>query len=439
MEGKKGPIQLGRASGLIEDLLVRWCPLFSAAVILGVSALAENEPTAAQLIDTILREPLSTTSPKVKSYEAEMEVGGLRMIFRYAQPYGSAVQVVDSRDGVPVFFATGGQMAFYDTLASSVLLVTNQYVKVRIHGKFSPEPGQSGIFLDLGMTGDPKQMEGRVEFARKFKPPNLQAEIRNLGGEKYELKCIIPRPNQSTGKPTDLKGGAVVDWPSGELPYHSLHVEVEGLMRFHVRSVNQQIPESSFRFPLEALTQSGLPIQRISLEDSDQVIQVIGIVGPNVSVRRILGLSDPQNAREEFRKICQKAIAISQDNQVKRAMTDPAAVEAMLSKMSPEEWEGTRAQYYADLSKKDFDSRRQNPVFRAELAKMIAADMGKPLDGEKGVGASAADWVQALTKSYVRVAASIDQLDLEALRAKDQEIADQLRKVFALEAGLNKH
>jgi len=86
---------VGRGTDLPENQnMGRW-PLFLVGVLLASSALPQKEPTAGQLLEAILREPLSTTNAAVKSYQAEVQTSGMRVVFRYAKPHRTAVWVAD--------------------------------------------------------------------------------------------------------------------------------------------------------------------------------------------------------------------------------------------------------------------------------------------------------------------------------------------------------
>lgn len=409
--------------------------LFFAVLILWVCpGQAEVPPTVDQILASILREPLSTTNPAVKSYEAEMVSMGLRASFWYMQPHGTALWVIDARDGTPVMALADGKMAIYDPMASTVLLATNMYGGLKFTSRSSKEPGKSAVNFHFTAQSDPALAVGEIQLPPKIESTNFRAELKPMGEGRYEVRGSDTRTNPKTGETMSWSFMGLTDWPPREVPYRSLEIRGGRFLDLTVKSVNEPIPQSCFRFPMQALLTSGLPVRQASMEATNEISQIASRVTINISLRRALGAGDPQKAKEALREICQAFGKIDVARDIDRLYGDSQATEKMLEGMTPEQWESVRSRSYADLSPEELEKRRQDPAFRRQMAEQMVANMSKPMQTEKGPGPSPREYLKGMNAGLADVAKTLDQIDVEALQARDKKIAAQLRAAFELEA-----
>jgi hypothetical protein len=398
-----------------------------------VVAIAETPPTLDQLIDVALQTPLATTNPVIKSYEVESECMGMRASFWYTAPHRTALWVLDSKDGTPILAAADGMVAFYDTIASNVLLITNMYGALNFSSHYSQKPGKSSVKFGYDLQGDPTNLRGEILLPRKIESTNFRAELRPLGVERYEVRGTDSRTNPMNGQTMKWTFSVVADWPPQEIPYRSLEFRGEPLLMLTVKSVNEAIPASAFQFPLQALLTSGLPIRRLALTDTNGMCQMFSLLTVNLRVRQALRIEDPEKARESLRSICKDFSGKDTGSEIDRLFKDPAGVEKMLAEMSPENWESTRTKLFPDLSPQEFNERRKDPAFLKELAAKIATGISKPIDEKTGQGTTYLDFMKVMTASFTEEGRKLDQLDLVALQERDRKIASQLRQAFQLE------
>jgi len=417
-----------------ENFRMRFCSLFLAGALLAGVGRGEKPPTTDELMDAVLREPLSTTNPAVKSYEAEIVSMGLRASFWYTQPHRTALWVIDAQDGTPVMALADGKVAIYDPMASTVLLATNMYAGLQFTSKSSKEPGKSGVNFHISVQSDPTQAVGGIQLPRKIESTNFRAELQPMGEGRYQVRGLDTRSNPKTGETMTWTFTGLTDWPPREVPYRSLEIRGMKFLNLTVKSVNEPVAESCFQFPTQALLTSGLPVRQFSMEQTNEISQIAGMIMVNLNLRRALSLGDPQKAREALREVCRTFGQIDAGKEIDRLYGDSKSTEAMLAGMTPEQWESTRAKLYADLSREEFEKKRQDPAFRKELAEKIVAGMAQPMETGTGQGPTAKEYLKGMTVSLAEVAKSLDQIDVEALQAKDKKIAAQLRQAFQLEA-----
>ena len=274
-----------------------WCGL----------SLAEDPPTADQVLAAVLRQPLSTTNPAIQSYEAEIEMGamGMRYSFWYKQPDRTALWVIDIHDGTPVMVATGGTLAVYDTLSSTIFLMTNKYASLEFKSKYSDEPGKSSINMGAGFSSHPTGAKGEIQLPPMVVFSNFPKEFRPKGGGAYEVRTSCTRKNPKTGESFSWSFSAVTDWPTVAVPYRVMEMRGAPLVSVFVKSVNQPMAEGYFQFPLQGLLTSGLPVRRISAGDINETRQITSLMTANVGIRRALNTQDPQKAKQEIQKYCQ--------------------------------------------------------------------------------------------------------------------------------------
>jgi len=407
---------------------------FAVLIMLAFRGYAELNPTTDEVVQAILRKPLSTTDPAVKSYEMELVSMGLRASFWYQQPHRTALWVIDAQDGTPVMALADGKVAIYDPMASTVLLATNMYGGFIFTSKSSKEPGQSGVNFQFCVQSDPTQAVGEIQLPPKIESTNFRAELKPAGEGRYEVRGSDTRTNPKTGQTMSWNFQGLTDWPPQDFPYRSLEIRGERFLSLTAKSVNEPIPESCFQFPMQALLTSGLPVRRVSMEATNEISQIASMLMVNLNLRRALSQKDPQKVREALRKICQTFGKIDMEREIDRLYGDSKATEKMLEEMTPEQWESIRAQRYADLSAEEFAKRRKDPAFRTELAEKIVADMSKPMETEKGPGPSPKEYLKGMNAGLAEAARTLDQIDVEALQARDRKIAAQLRAAFELEA-----
>jgi hypothetical protein len=398
-----------------------------------VVAIAETPPTVDQLIDAAFQTPLATTNPVITSYEVESECSGVRASFWYTAPHRTALWVLDSKDGTPILAAADGMVAFYDTIASNVLLITNMYGALNFSSHYSQKPGKSSVKFGYDLQGDPTNLRGEILLPRKIESTNFRAELRPLGVERYEVRGTDSRTNPMNGQTMKWTFSVVADWPPQEIPYRSLEFRGEPLLMLTVKSVNEAIPASAFQFPLQALLTSGLPIRRLALTDTNGMCQMFSLLTVNLRVRQALRIEDPEKARESLRSICKDFSGKDTGSEIDRLFKDPAGVEKVLAEMSPENWESTRTKLFPDLSPQEFNERRKDPAFLKELAAKIATGISKPIDEKTGQGTTYLDFMKVMTASFTEEGRKLDQLDLVALQERDRKIASQLRQAFQLE------
>ena len=385
-------------------------------------------------MQAVLREKLSTTNAAVKSYEAEIVSMGLRASFWYQQPHRTALWVIDAQDGTPVMALADGKMAIYDPLASTVLLATNMYGGLTFTSKSSKEPGKSGVNFQFNVQSDPTQAVGEIQLPPKIESTNFRAELKPMGEGRYEVRGSDTRTNPKTGETMSWSFMSLTDWPPREVPYRSLEIRGGKFLNLTVKSVNEPISESCFRFPMQALLSSGLPVRQVSMEATNEISQIASRVTININLRRALSVGDPQKAKESLREICQAFGKIDVGREIDRLYGDRQATEKMLEEMTPEQWESIRAQRCADMSPEEFEKRRKDPAFRRELAEKIVAGMSTPMEMEKGQGPTPKEYLKGLNAGLADVAKTLDQVDVAALQARDKRIAAQLRQAFQLES-----
>ena len=401
--------------------------------LLSATLLAESQPTVDELMQVVLSQPVSTTNPAVKSYETEMDCMGVRANFWYQQPHRTALWVMDARDGTPVMAAADGTVAIYDTLRSTVLLITNQYAGLQFTSSYSKVPGKSGVNFCFNIQGNPREVNGEIKLPSKAGYRQFPATFKSLGGNLYELQGSDTRENPKTGESTAWTFRGVTDWPQGTVPYRSLEIRGGQFLNLTVKSVNERIPDTYLQFPAQALLTSGLPVRRLSSDSSQDMSRLIGFLMANLSIRHALSLGDPQKAKEALQGICKEFAKTDASRSVDKLYGDTKATEKMLAEMTEEQWESTRAQLFADLSPQEFAKRRQDPAFLKSLAEKIVAGMSKPIETNQGTGPTLKDTTKDMMASFEGISKQLDNLDIEALRAKDQKIASQLRQAFQLE------
>lgn len=407
---------------------------FAVLILLACLGQAQPPPTTDEVMQAVLREKLSTTNPAVKSYEAEIVSMGLRANFWYAQPHRTALWVIDARDGTPVMAVADGKLAIYDPMASTVLLATNMYGSLIFTSRSSKEPGKSGVNFQFNVQSDPTQAVGEIQLPSKIESTNFRAELKPAGDGRYEVRGSDTRTNPKTGEKMTWSFLGLTDWPPRDVPYRSLEIRGGRFLDLTVKSVNEPMAESCFQFPMQALLTSGLPVRQVSMEATNEISQIASRITINVSLRRALSMEDPQKAKETLREICQAFSKIDVGREIDRLYSDRQATEKMLEAMTPEQWESIRAQHCADISPEEFEKRRNDPAFRKDLAEKIVAGMSKPIVTEKGQGPPLREYLKGMNAGLADVAKTLDQIDLEALRATDKKIAAQLRQAFQLEA-----
>lgn len=413
-------------------LRMRWTVPFLAG-ILAVTAFAGTPPTVDEVMDAVLRTPLATTNPAVKSYETEMSSGGLRASFWYTHPHRTALWVIDAQDGTPVLATADGMVAIYDTMASTVVLITNLYGGLKFSSHSSKEPGKSGVNFNFNLQSEPTNAQGEILLPRKIESTNFRAELRPLGQGRYEVRGSDSRINPKNGETMAWTFTGLTDWPPRDIPYRSLEIRGGRYLNLTVKSVNETIPASCFEFPLQALLSSGLPIRRLSMVATNDIARMAGLLMANLSVRQALQMEDPEKTRESLRSICKDFTGADAGREIEHLFSDPASVEKMLAEMTAEQWESTRAKLFPDLSPQEFDQRKKDPAFRKQMAEKIVAGMARPIDQETGQGPTYKDYLKGLTAGFAETARNLEKLDVKALQARDRKIAAQLRQAFQLE------
>lgn len=406
--------------------------------------MAESQPKAEEVLKSMLRQPLESTNPAVQSFEAEVEVGSMktRYCIWYSTPQRATLKIIDANDGTPLVVAAEGMVAFYDSYASCVVLFTNRWPELKLICKSLKESGKSSVNFGCGFASHPSKAGGELQFPdwSKIKLKNFQTDLRSASSGKYEIRASCQKIDNETGKKTELIFTGVTDWPAREIPFRSAEFCVPGAINVKVRSVNEPIPEFRFRFPLQALLTSGLPVRRVSADDKNADRELANLT-TLVYLRQLLLVGNSQEAKAKTRNFL-KSLAGSDPgkwaDQIYRDRLksigdftgNPEALEKMLSQLPPEQWEQIRVQFYSDLAPEEFTRQRQSYSFRKELIEKVrswSAQFNKDYDKviKEGIDLN----IYALTDA----ATKLDSLDIEALRAKDQKIASQLRQAFQLE------
>ena len=439
-------IKLGLVTDRLEYSKMRyWIFVLLGFFWCGVS-LAEGQPAADQVLASILRQPLATTNPAIQSYEAEIEVGtmGMRYSFWYQKTNGTALWVVDTQDGTPVLVATEGTLAVYDTLSSTIFLMTNKYACLEFKSKYSNEPGKSSINMDAGFSSHPTWAKGEIQLPPMVVFSNSSPELKPKGGGVYEVRVSSTSRLHQIGETLTWSFIGVADWPAKDVPYRNMELRGAPFVSVLVKSVNQPMATGYFQFPLQGLLTAGLPVRRIPAGDTNETSQITSLMTANFRIRQALHSGNPQKAKEDIQKYCQslssetgeqKLLQISEDalHEYKRLRGDPQAWEKILSEVPEEQWESIRLSQYASLSSEEFAKKRMNLAFRKELADKIVAELAEGAQKMDGQGANPEDTILGIMRGYKDAASRLDNIDLEALRVKDQKIAAQLRQAFQLE------
>jgi len=412
----------------------------------GVS-LAEGQPAADQVLASILRQPLATTNPAIQSYEAEIEMGtmGMRYSFWYQKTNGTALWVVDSQDGTPVLVATEGTLAVYDTLSSTIFLMTNKYVSMEFKAKYSDEPGKSSVNMGVGYSSDPSGAKGEIQLPTPLVFTNPPPKLEPKGKGVFEVRCSVARKVPTADVPVTWFFSGVTDWPAKDIPYRAMEMRGAPYLNVLVKSVNQPIPESYFRFPMQELLTAGLPVRRISSGITDETSQITSLMVANAFIRRALTGQDPENAKQAIQKFCQSLNSETGKQKLQQALgetlqeykkrsEDPQTWEKILSAVTEEQWESMRLANYPDLSSEEFAKKKTNSEFRKQLAAKIVTELDGEAKKQDGQGSAPEETISGVIRGYQDVAKRLDRIDLEAIRAKDQKIAAQLRQAFQLEA-----
>ena len=224
-------------------------------------------------------------------------------------------------------------------------------------------------------------------------------------------------------------------------------VEMRGApyLNVMIKSVNQPIAADYFQFPLQGLLAAGLPVRRILSRVTDETSQIVDLMMANLFIRKALNSQDPQKAKQEIQRYCQglnseagkqQLHQASEEamNMYKKMSGDPQSWDKILSEITEEQWESIRLSEYTNLSSEDFAQKRMNPAFRKELADNIVAGLAKGAQKKDGQGVTPEETISGMIRGYKEAARRLDNIDLEALRAKDQKMAAQLRHAFQLEA-----
>lgn len=412
----------------------------------GVS-LAEGQPAADQVLASILRQPLATTNPAIQSYEAEIEMGtmGMRYSFWYQKTNGTALWVVDSQDGTPVLVATEGTLAVYDTLSSTIFLMTNKYVSMEFKAKYSDEPGKSSVNMGVGYSSDPSGAKGEIQLPTPLVFTNPPPKLEPKGKGVFEVRCSVARKVPTGDEPLTWSFTGVTDWPARDIPYRTMEMRGAPYLNVMIKSVNQPIAADYFQFPLQGLLAAGLPVRRILSRVTDETSQIVDLMMANLFIRKALNSQDPQKAKQEIQRYCQglnseagkqQLHQASEEamNMYKKMSGDPQSWDKILSEITEEQWESIRLSEYTNLSSEDFAQKRMNPAFRKELADNIVAGLAKGAQKKDGQGVTPEETISGMIRGYKEAARRLDNIDLEALRAKDKKMAAQLRHAFQLEA-----
>lgn len=409
--------------------------------------MAEDPPTADQVFAAVLRQPLSTTNPAIQSYEAEIEIGtmGMRYSFWFRKTNATALWVVDSQDGTPVLVATEGTVAIYDPLTSTIFLMTNKYASLELNSKYSDEPGKSSFNMNAGLANHPSGAKGEIQLPPPLVFSNFPPKLESKGKGVFEVRCSVARKVPTGDVPVTWFFSGVTDWPAKDIPYRAMEMRSAPYLNVLVKSVNQPIPESYFRFPMQELLTAGLPVRRISSGITDETSQITSLMVANAFIRRALTGQDPENAKQAIQKFCQSLNSETGKQKLQQALgetlqeykkrsEDPQTWEKILSAVTEEQWESMRLANYPNLSSEDFAKKRTNSEFRKQLAAKIVTELDGEAKKQDGQGSTPEETISGVIRGYQDVAKRLDRIDLEAVRAKDQKIAAQLRHAFQLEA-----
>ena len=420
--------------------------IFYISLLCGSTLPAESRPTAEEVLAAVLRQPLATTNPAIKSYEAEIEMGtvGMRYSFWYQKTNGTALWVIDSHDGTPVMVAAEGTLAVYDTLTSTIFLMTNKYASLEFKSKYSDEPGKSSVNMGAAFSSDPSGAEGEIRLPPPLVFSNFPPKLESKGEGVFEVRCTGGRKVPSTGESVTWSFTGVTDWPAKDIPYRVMEMRGAPFLNVLVKSVNQPIPEGYFRFPLQGLLTAGLPVRRLSSGDTNEISQISSLMMANVGIRRALNDQDPQKARREIQKICQsmgseagnqKLLQASQEvvDVYKKLGKDPQAWEKILSEVTEEQWESIRLSEFSGLSSEEFAKTRADPAFRKQLADKMVASLAEGSQKKDGQGLTPEESISGAIRGVMDAVNRLESVNFDALRAKDQKIASQLRQAFQLE------
>ena len=193
------------------------------------------------------------------------------------------------------------------------------------------------------------------------------------------MRCSVARKVPTADVPVTWFFSGVTDWPAKDIPYRAMEMRGAPYLNVLVKSVNQPIPESYFRFPMQELLTAGLPVRRISSGITDETSQITSLMVANAFIRRALTGQDPENAKQAIQKFCQSLNSETGKQKLQQALgetlqeykkrsEDPQTWEKILSAVTEEQWESMRLANYPDLSSEEFAKKKTNSEFRKQLA-----------------------------------------------------------------------